>query len=156
MYVRKDREQKGVDCSMDATKQSYYQYLKDLFLNAPFSETLNITGTEAEPGQATLYMEIKRDKHMNTNQTLHGGVTASLLDTASGMSVRTLLDETETIATVNLSINFLKPGFSGKLTAKGRVKSKGKKMATVEAEVFDEKNNLLANSIATFVILPKK
>ncbi|MBD3110458.1 PaaI family thioesterase [Bacillus sp. AGMB 02131] len=141
---------------MDATKQSYYQYLKELFLNAPFSETLNIIGTEAEPGQATLYMEIKPDKHMNTNQTLHGGVTASLLDTASGMSVRTLLDETETIATVNLSINFLKPGFSGKLTAKGHVKSKGKKMATVEAEVFDENNNLLANSIGTFVILQKK
>ena len=79
---------------------------------------------------------------------------ASLLDTASGMSVRSLLDESETIATINLSINFLRPGFSGKLTAKGHVKSKGKKMATVEAELYDEKNKLLANSIGTFAILP--
>lgn len=139
---------------MDATKESYYQYLKDIFLNSTFSETLNITGTEVEAGQATLYMEILPEKHMNTNQSLHGGVMASLLDTASGMSVRSLLDESETIATVNLSINFLRPGFSGKLTAKGHVKSKGRKMATVEAELVDEKNKLLANSIGTFAILP--
>ena len=96
---------------------------------------MNIIGTEVEAGQATLYMEILPEKHMNTNQSLHGGVMASLLDTASGMSVRSLLDESETIATINLSINFLRPGFSGKLTAKGHVKSKGKKMATVEAEL---------------------
>ena len=140
---------------MDATKESYYQYLKDIFLNSPFSETLNIIGTEVEAGQATLYMEILPEKHMNTNQSLHGGVMASLLDTASGMSVRSLLDESETIATINLSINFLRPGFSGKLTAKGHVKSKGKKMATVEAELYDEKNKLLANSIGTFAILTK-
>lgn len=139
---------------MDATKESYYQYLKNIFLNSSFSETLNIIGTELEAGQATLYMEILPEKHMNTNQSLHGGVMASLLDTASGMSVRSLLDESETIATINLSINFLRPGFSGKLTAKGHVKSKGKKMATVEAELYDEKNKLLANSIGTFAILP--
>ena len=140
---------------MDATKESYYQYLKDIFLNSTFSETLNIIGTEVEAGQATLYMKILPEKHMNTNQSLHGGVMASLLDTASGMSVRSLLDESETIATINLSVNFLRPGFSGKLTAKGHVKSKGKKMATVEAELYDEKNKLLANSIGTFAILPK-
>ena len=140
---------------MDATKESYYQYLKDIFLNSTFSETLNIIGSEVEAGQATLYMKILPEKHMNTNQSLHGGVMASLLDTASGMSVRSLLDESETIATINLSINFLRPGFSGKLTAKGHVKSKGKKMATVEAELYDEKNKLLANSIGTFAILPK-
>ena len=139
---------------MDATKESYYQYLRNIFLNSSFSETLNIIGTELEAGQATLYMEILPEKHMNTNQSLHGGVMASLLDTASGMSVRSLLDESETIATINLSINFLRPGFSGKLTAKGHVKSKGKKMATVEAELYDEKNKLLANSIGTFAILP--
>ena len=139
---------------MDATKESYYKYLKNIFLNSSFSETLNIIGTELEAGQATLYMEILPEKHMNTNQSLHGGVMASLLDTASGMSVRSLLDESETIATINLSINFLRPGFSGKLTAKGHVKSKGKKMATVEAELYDEKNKLLANSIGTFAILP--
>ena len=140
---------------MDATKESYYQYLKDAFLNSPFSETLNIIWTDVEAGQATLYMEILPEKHMNTNQSLHGGVMASLLDTASGMSVRSLLDESETIATINLSINFLRPGFSGKLTAKGHVKSKGKKMATVEAELYDDKNKLLANSIGTFMILLK-
>jgi len=139
---------------MDAAKESYYQYLRNIFLNSSFSETLNIIGTELEEGQATLYMEILPEKHMNTNQSLHGGVMASLLDTASGMSVRSLLDESETIATINLSINFLRPGFSGKLTAKGHVKSKGKKMATVEAELYDEKNKLLANSIGTFAILP--
>ena len=139
---------------MDATKESYYKYLKNIFLNSSFSETLNIIGTELEAGQATLYMEILPEKHMNTNQSLHGGVMASLLDTASGMSVRSLLDESETIATINLSINFLRPGFSGKLTAKGHVKSKGKKMATVEAELYDEKNKILANSIGTFAILP--
>lgn len=141
--------------SMQQTNEKYYHYLKDIFVNAPFSKTLNITGAGVEPGHATLYMEIKPDKHMNTNQSLHGGVTASLLDTVSGMSVRSLLDETETIATVNLSINFLRPGFTGKLVAKGHVKSKGKKMATVEAEVYDEKNVLLGNSIATFMILTK-
>ena len=141
---------------MDTTKENYYQNLKDIFLSATFSETLNIIGAEVEAGQATFYMEILPEKHMNTNQSLHGGVMASLLDTASGMSVRSVLEESETSATVNLSINFLRPCFSGKLTAKGRVKSKGKKMATVEAELYDEKNKLLANSIGTFAILQKK
>lgn len=141
---------------MDTTKENYYQNLKDIFLSATFSETLNIIGAEVEAGQATFYMEILPEKHMNTNQSLHGGVMASLLDTASGMSVRSLLEESETSATVNLSINFLRPCFSGKLTAKGHVKSKGKKMATVEAELYDEKNKLLANSIGTFAILQKK
>ena len=140
---------------MGIFETEYWEEIKNIFLNMPFIQVLNVSEIDIEKGTGIIRMQMN-DTHLNTNHSLHGGVLATLLDTVSGISVRSLLDSSRTAATVNISVNYVRPAFEGEIMAKGKVKTIGKNISTVEAEVFDQNNVLLANSIATFVVIDKK
>ena len=60
-------------------------------------------------------------RHLNINGVVHGGVYATILDTAMGGAVVTMLDEDETTATTSLYVEFLRPAREGQtLRARGR------------------------------------
>jgi uncharacterized protein (TIGR00369 family) len=83
----------------------------------------------------------------------HGGVTASLADSAVGLALCTLLRPREWITTIELKVNFLAPARLGLLKAKGRVIQKGKRIAVGEAEVKDQQGRLIAKALVTYMIL---
>jgi uncharacterized protein (TIGR00369 family) len=94
-------------------------------------------------------------RHLNLAGTLHGGLIATLADTATGLALRTTLEAGTTSLTSSLSVTFLRPGRSGTVTAKGRVVKRGTRFGYAEADVEDGEGRLLARAAATFTIVPE-
>lgn len=86
----------------------------------------------------------------------HGGVAASLIDSAVGLALCTMLSSQELITTVELKVNFLAPAKPGILRASGKILHKGKRIAVGDGEVRNEKGTLIAKGLVTYMILPNR
>lgn len=79
----------------------------------PFNKALGITLTEASKDPAVAVMKLPYDPRFIGNPetgVLHGGVLTALMDATSGVSVFLKLKASQTIATLDLRIDYLKPG----------------------------------------------
>ena len=132
------------------------EFIKNLFDNSAFRKLLDIDFVDSNDGYAEAELQLDPNKHWNTNEMTHGGVYASLLDAVSGLSVRSKLKRNQSLSTVNISINYTKAVTKGKLIARSTVITFGRRIATAEAEIFNKDNQLVANSISTFVIITKR
>jgi uncharacterized protein (TIGR00369 family) len=95
-------------------------------------------------------------QHLNLFGTMHGGLIATLADTATGLAMLTTLEAGTTHLTASIGVTFLAPGQAGTVTARGRVLKHGRRFGYAEADVVDEAGNLLARATATFTILPER
>ena len=74
----------------------------------------------ASDGEVELSLDAAAN-HMNLQGVLHGGMVATLADTATGLAVRSALEPDTRCVTVQLSVNFLSGGKLGRVIARGRV-----------------------------------
>ncbi len=103
-------------------------------------------------GHCTVTGVVER-RHLNINGIVHGGVYATILDTAMGGSVVFLLGEGEVTATTSLYVEFLRPAREGqRLTARGEVLRRGRHIAFVEGNLFDEDGARLSQAHGTWYI----
>lgn len=101
-----------------------------------------------EDGKSKVEIMIGRD-HMNIWSTAHGGVLASLLDSACGLSLAPFMEGNETAVTQDLHVKYTAPLRAGRVTAYGRVVHKGRGVIMTEAEAFDENGSLVGIGSAT-------
>ena len=73
---------------------------------------------------------------------LHGGIVASLVDVACTMAI--IARTGGTVATIDLSLDFLRPARIGALIATAEVLRQGKTLATTQARITDEEGRLIA------------
>jgi uncharacterized protein (TIGR00369 family) len=106
---------------------------------------------DADDGGARIAFEV-RDEHLNPAGTLHGGVVATLVDTAMGQAVRTTTGDGEVPATSQLTVTYLRPGQPGALVVTGRVRTRGKHLTVCEADV-EQDGRSLVHAVATFALL---
>ncbi|RLI82588.1 hypothetical protein DRP07_04925 [Archaeoglobales archaeon] len=93
------------------------------------------------------------EKHKQAFGTAHGGVIASILDSAAGLVVnRELLRRGKIAVTAEIKVNYLKPVRSGKLVAEGKIVSIGSKIAVSTAEARQD-GDVVAIATATFYIM---
>ena len=105
-----------------------------------------------EEGKGIVEIEID-EKHQQAYKTAHGGVIASILDSAAGLSINSLLiKQNKAAVTAEFNISYLKPVNSGKVRAEGRVINLGSKLGVAYSEARDEKNELIAVATATFYV----
>jgi uncharacterized protein (TIGR00369 family) len=104
---------------------------------------------KVEPGRAVLHIDVQ-DHHLNGNGTLHGGVYASLIDNAMGISVLSKVGLRA--ATIQMDTRFLGPVSAGRITCHAEVLHRTRRMATVQGSVYDEEENLVAMGTGTFRI----
>src|SRR5215813_8990227 len=78
----------------------------------PFGKLLGLRLESIRAGEATLSLEI-RPEFMQNNGIVHGGVTASLIDSATAFAILPLLRKKEWITTVDLTITYIRPLISG-------------------------------------------
>jgi uncharacterized protein (TIGR00369 family) len=103
-------------------------------------------------GFCTVRGKIER-RHLNINEVVHGGVYSTILDTAMGGSVVSLLREDEVTATTSLYVEFLRPGREGQvLVAEGRVVRRGRHLAFVEGNLKDSDGRELGRAQGTWYI----
>jgi len=118
----------------------------------PVAALLGFRLTAIELGQATLEMDVS-ERHANPMGSLHGGVLCDIADAAMGMAYASTLGEDESFTTLELKINFLKPVWKAHLRAEGRVVSRGRTVGLTEADVFDERERLVARASSTCLTL---
>jgi uncharacterized protein (TIGR00369 family) len=132
------------------------QDVRERFARSEFhSRWLALSLERVERGEVDVAMNVQRH-HLNLMGTLHGGMIATLADTATGLALRSTLDEGMTFTTTQLGVTFLAPGREGRILAKGRVLKSGKRFGYAEADVIDAEGRLLARATATFAVLPEQ
>jgi uncharacterized protein (TIGR00369 family) len=118
----------------------------------PIATLLGFTITSVEHGEAVIAFEATT-RHANPMGTLHGGVLCDIADAAMGMAYASTLAEGETFTTLELKINFLKPVWTGRLLAIGRVVKDGKTVGLIECDIRDAGNTLVARASSTCMTL---
>jgi uncharacterized protein (TIGR00369 family) len=92
-------------------------------------------------------------RHLNINSVVHGGVYATILDTAMGAAVLSVLGAGETAATTSLYVEFLRAAREGDtLTARGEVLRRGRHLAFAEGNLFGEDGRRLSQARGTWYI----
>ncbi|WP_026464747.1 PaaI family thioesterase [Adhaeribacter aquaticus] len=76
------------------------------------------------------------ERHLQSRGIVHGGVIATIADTAIGFAATTLVPKDCAVVTAELKVSYLNPGIGTKLLAKGWVLKQGKNLNFCEAEVF--------------------
>jgi acyl-CoA thioesterase len=100
-------------------------------------------------GRAVGVLTVK-EEHSNSQGISHGGMTAALVDTVMGIAIFTL---NRRVVTLEMNLNYLAPVRAGDtLTAEARVVHRGSNTAVSEAEVYNDRKELVAKSRGTFFI----
>ncbi len=118
-----------------------------------FSKHIGAKVSEVEAGRADVYIDVE-EVHLNGTGTLHGGVYASLIDNAMGLSVLALVGVRS--ATIQMDVHFLGSVSEGRIICRSEVVHRTRRTATAEAKVQDETGNLVAMGIGTFRVFEKK
>jgi uncharacterized protein (TIGR00369 family) len=117
--------------------------------NNEFAKMIGMKLVEMKPGEATIEIEM-RDQLRQPHGLLHGGVTATLIDTAMAFAVITVLTREEKASTVDLSVHYLRPHTEGKFSCTAKIVRAGKRLLTVSAEVVNEQGKLIATALSTY------
>ncbi|RIJ88950.1 MAG: PaaI family thioesterase [Acidobacteria bacterium] len=103
--------------------------------------------------EATITLDM-RDDLRQPSGILHGGVTATLIDTAMAFAVRSRVDPDVATATIDLTVHYLRPHIEGPIRCTARVVRAGRRISSVSADVFAEKNGkLIATGLSTYTIV---
>ena len=120
----------------------------------PITDLIGFHGVEAEPGRAVFEMT-PGPQHYNPIGSVHGGVALTLLDSAMGCAVHTLLDAGVGYTTLEVKTNFVRPisADTGLIRCEGTVLHAGSRVATAEGRLTDAAGKLLAHGTTTCLIL---
>jgi uncharacterized protein (TIGR00369 family) len=119
----------------------------------PFARETDIWIIEAERGRV-LFTAMPSKRFYNPLGTVHGGWISTLLDSAMGCAVHSLLAAGQGYTTVDMTISFVRPVFekTGKLRCEGNIIHAGGRIATAEGRVWDEAGTLIAHGTETCLL----
>lgn len=120
---------------------------------AAIAKTLDFAVVEVEAGRA-VFQGTPGPTHLNPMGTIHGGWYATLLDSALGCAVQTMLPAGRGYTTAELGVNLVR-AIGPKVTrvrAEGKVIHCGKQLATAEARLFGPDGTLYAHATTTCLV----
>lgn len=94
--------------------------------------------------------------HYNPLGSVHGGLAATLIDSATGCAVHRILEEGEAYTTVSLTVDFFRPitMAAGPLTCTGQVIRQGRRICVADADLRDANGKIYARGAATCLRFP--
>lgn len=144
-----------------ARNMSGLDYLRAMsrgeFPAPPIADSLDFTlahEDDIQPGRVTFRMT-PQEFHYNPIGSVHGGVFATLLDSALGCAIHTKLPAGVGYTTLELSVRYLRPLLvgMGEVRAIGEVVSVSRQVATAEARLLDARDRVCATATTTCLIL---
>jgi uncharacterized protein (TIGR00369 family) len=94
--------------------------------------------------------------HLQPFGIVHGGVIATLVDTATFWAAFGALPDDAGLVNVDLKLNYLEAVSKGRLIAEGRAIRTGRTISYTEATVKTEAGKLIAHGTSTLMALPGK
>lgn len=119
------------------------------------AERMSFLLVEVDEGRA-VFKGMPDERHLNPLGGVHGGWAATIMDSALGCCVHTLLGKGEAYTTAEMKINYTRPiaPNAGVLTCEGKVVHKGRTLAVSEARLVDAEGRLLAFGTETCALFP--
>jgi len=119
----------------------------------PFNRVLGIRVAELAPGFARLEIPYREELIGDQQRpALHGGVISALVDTCAGTACWTEIEAGDRVSTVDLRVDYLRPGRRETLVAEARVIRMGNRVAVADVTVFhpDAPGELVASGKAVY------
>ncbi len=135
--------------------QDYIKELVNLVRQSPFPKHMSIELSKIEYDKSLISISLSR-YHFQPFGIVHGGVLASLIDTATFWSAYLRLPQDTGLVNVDLKLNYLRPVTGGKLRAEGTCIKPGNTLSYSEARVIDDNDKIIAHGTSTLMALPGK
>ncbi len=116
---------------------------------------LGLRVIRVEPGRAIVELSVQ-PRFLHMQGFLHGGILATVADTAAALALVPMVPRGTRMATVEMKINFLERVHAGRIRVVAWIVRKGKSLAVGEADVKDQKGRLLAKSLMTYSFSPPR
>ena len=119
----------------------------------PIGVLMNFLISELSEGRAVFVVE-PAEYHYNPIGVVHGGVAATLLDSAMGCAVHSTLPAGATYTTLEIKVNYIRPmtADTGKVRCEANTIHVGGRTATAEGKIVDDKGRLYAHGTTTCII----
>ena len=130
------------------------QFYKDRVNTFPFVKLMGMKLLSSGDGKSVMQCRI-RPVLRNTAGTLHGGVMGALVDMSVATALRSVMDLSRWMTTVEYKVNFLKPVSDGVVTARGTILRLGSTIAVGSTEIRNDQGEVVAFGSATYYILKK-
>jgi uncharacterized protein (TIGR00369 family) len=144
----------GAEAGRKMSGMEYLQAMIDgKFPRPPISHLLNFELMEIGEGYATFTGQ-PAEYHYNPIGSVHGGLAATLLDSALGCAIQTTLPAGVWYTTLELHVNFIRPltAQTGRVFCRAEAIHTGRTIATAQARLVDEAGKLYAHGTATCAI----
>jgi len=134
---------------MSEITEQQKQRAADSIRNLAFAKMIGMELVDMRLDEAVIKIEM-RDELRQPAGVLHGGVTATLIDTAMAFAVITRLAEGERASTIDLTVHYLRPHTEGTFTCTAKIVRAGKRIFTVSADVENSHGKLIATAVSTY------
>lgn len=137
---------------LDVHPDDRYQIAAERVEATPFFQALGLHLDETAVDYARVSL-VTGPHLVNPLGITHGGVHASLIDTAIGQALLTTIKPGYGMSTIDMDVKYFKPTTRGRLVAEGRIVRKGKRIAHGEVSLYDEERNLVAKGWCVYAIV---
>ena len=119
---------------------------------APIYDFMGIDLEATGEGSARGTMLVTTQHYSQVNR-MHGGLVFVVFDTVMGRAVRTLVPEDIDVATVDISMRFIRMVYEGELVVEAEVFHPGRRIMQVRAQAFESRGKLAATATGAFIVL---
>lgn len=122
----------------------------EIIKKIPYPSLLGFELLDLRHGEATLRLTM-RDDLRQPYGLLHGGATASLIDTAMAFACISCLADGEQSTTIDLTVHYLRPHRDGEVRCTARVIREGRRILTVSAEAVNADGKAIATALSSYM-----
>jgi uncharacterized protein (TIGR00369 family) len=133
----------------------YIRALQESVRSAPYPRLIGMLLSSIDYDSCRIDLELRED-HLQPFGIIHGGVLATLIDTATFWAGFLRLPDDVGLVNVDLKLNYLKAVARGHLKVEGRCLRAGRQISYTEARVFDQSGDLICHGTSTLMALPGK
>ena len=129
--------------------------IREKFENNHFPRFVGIEIDSIEPGRARLSLEV-REELLQLQGIMHGGVIATIIDTAVAFAIIGTSEPDDRFTTVEMKVNYLAPIREGRVVADARLIRDDRRIVVADCDLFDSKGRLAAKGLLTYIRLEKR
>lgn len=134
---------------------AYVAAVQEMVHDSPYPSLIGMKIASLEFDRCRIELALRRD-HLQPFGIVHGGVIATLIDTATFWAAFMRLPEDAGLVNVDLKLNYLKAVVDGHLRAEGECLRFGRQISYTVASVYDDADALVAHGTSTMMALPGK
>ena len=136
-------------------KKNFKEIIVFMEEEIPFNKHLGIRVDELREGFARLFVPFRKEFIGDKRRpALHGGIISALIDTCGGVATWTHCTKEDRISTVDIRVDYLRPGPDDDIIAESKVQRMGNRVSVVHTQVYaaSDKETIIAEGRAVYNI----